>query len=42
MRNPPTTRTKAVAVKAILRLDVKIFNHNLDRAMDFFFFEGQL
>ncbi|HAS1785173.1 TPA: hypothetical protein I4G64_09940 [Enterobacter cloacae] len=38
LRNPPITQTKAVAVKAILRLDVKRFNHNLDRAMDSFLF----
>jgi hypothetical protein len=38
LRNQPTTQIKAVAAKAILRLDVKRFNHNLDRAMDSFLF----
>lgn len=36
--NQPTTEIKAVAAKAILRLDVKRFNHNLAKAMDSFHF----
>ncbi|TKK17517.1 hypothetical protein EcCFBP13530_14240 [Enterobacter cancerogenus] len=35
---PPRMQIKAIAAVTILRLDVKRFNHNLDRAMDSFLF----